>query len=110
MQNIVDFIKKEMSARGMTYDQLAQYMGATRQNMWIKLNVVHCPNFETVKKMLAALEIEPDVQRKGGSGPEGLDKEALFGCLEEEQVSYEVFERILDALGYEVVLKNSSTK
>ena len=38
MQNIVEFIKKEMSDRGMTYDLLAEKVGTSRQNLWMKLN------------------------------------------------------------------------
>ena len=55
MQNIVEFIKEEMSKRGMTYDLLAERMGTTRQNLWTKLNKNTRPNFETVRKILAAL-------------------------------------------------------
>ena len=38
MQNIVEFIKKEMSDRRMTYDLLAEKVGTSRQNLWMKLN------------------------------------------------------------------------
>ena len=38
MQNSVEFIKEEMSNRGMTYDLLAEKAGTTRQNLWTKLN------------------------------------------------------------------------
>ena len=44
MQNIVEFIKEEMSNRGMTYDLLAERVGTTRQNLWTKLNKNTRPN------------------------------------------------------------------
>ena len=34
MPNIVEFIKKEMSNRGMTYDILAEKCGMSKQNLW----------------------------------------------------------------------------
>ena len=52
MQNIVEFIKEEMSNRGMTYDLLAEKVGTSRQNLWLKLNKNTRPNFETIKKIL----------------------------------------------------------
>ena len=65
MQNIVEFIKEEMSNRGMTYDLLAEKAGTTRQNLWTKLNKNTRPNFETVRKILAALDYDLIVEKKG---------------------------------------------
>ena len=64
MQNIVEFIKEEMSNRGMTYDLLAERVGTTRQNLWTKLNKNTRPNFETVRKILAALDYDLVVEKK----------------------------------------------
>ena len=64
MQNIVEFIKAEMSNRGMTYDLLAEKVGTTRQNLWLKLNKNTRPNFETVRKILAALDYDLVVEKK----------------------------------------------
>ena len=64
MQNIVEFIKEEMSNRGMTYDLLAERVGTTRQNLWTKLNKNTRPNFETVRKILAALGYDLVVEKK----------------------------------------------
>lgn len=64
MQNIVEFIKEEMSNRGMTYDLLAERVGTTRQNLWTKLNKNTRPNFETVRKILAALDYDLVVEKR----------------------------------------------
>ena len=64
MQNIVEFIKEEMSNRGMTYDLLAEKVGTSRQNLWLKLNKNTRPNFETIKKILSALDYDLKVEKK----------------------------------------------
>ena len=64
MQNIVEFIKEQMSTRGMTYDLLAERVGTTRQNLWTKLNKNTRPNFETVRKILAALDYDLVVEKR----------------------------------------------
>ena len=71
MQNIVEFIKEEMSNRGMTYDLLAERVGTTRQNLWTKLNKNTRPNFETVRKILAALDYDLVVEKKKGAADPG---------------------------------------
>ena len=55
MTNIVDFIKEEMSKRGMTYDLLAEKAGMSKQNLWDKMNKRVRPNFGNVKKILSFL-------------------------------------------------------
>ena len=67
MQNIVEFIKKEMADRGMTYDLLAEKVGTSRQNLWLKLNKNSRPNFETVRKILAALDYDLVFEKKKDS-------------------------------------------
>ena len=64
MPNIVDFIKKEMSARGMTYDVLAEKCGMTKQNVWDKLNKRAQPNFGNVKRILEGLGNELSIEKK----------------------------------------------
>lgn len=78
MQNIVEFIKEEMSNRGMTYDLLAERVGTTRQNLWTKLNKNTRPNFETVRKILAALDYDLVVEKKKGAADPGEKEIADF--------------------------------
>ena len=56
MKNIIDFIKSEMAARGMSYEQLAVYAGMSRQNLWDKMNKRVQPNFGNVRKILSGLD------------------------------------------------------
>ena len=78
MQNIVEFIKEEMSNRGMTYDLLAEKAGTTRQNLWMKLNKNTRPNFETVRKILTALDYDLVVEKKKDASDTGEKEIAVF--------------------------------
>lgn len=106
MQNIVEFIKKEMSDRAMTYDLLAEKVGTSRQNLWMKLNKNTRPNFETVRKVLTALDYDLVVEKKeGAADPGGKEIEEFFASTEEEQVSYECVQALLATMGYSLKLK-----
>ena len=82
MQNIVEFIKEQMSNRGMTYDLLAERVGTTRQNLWTKLNKNTRPNFETVRKILAALDYDLVVEKKKGAADPGENRYASRNASE----------------------------
>lgn len=106
MQNIVEFIKEQMSTRGMTYDLLAERVGTTRQNLWTKLNKNTRPNFETVRKILAALDYDLVVEKKKGAADPGEKEIAdFFASTDEEQVSYECIQALFAAMGYSLELK-----
>lgn len=108
MQNIVEFIKEEMSNRGMTYDLLAEKAGTTRQNLWTKLNKNTRPNFETVRKILAALDYDLVVEKKKGAADPGEKEIAdFFASTDEEQVSYECVQGIVFNNGIFTGIKNS---
>ncbi|MDO4649351.1 MAG: helix-turn-helix transcriptional regulator [Eubacteriales bacterium] len=103
MKSIADIIKSEMEAQGMTYEHLASECGITRQNLWIRLNKVYCPNFENAQKMLNALGVQIEIKKKENAAKE-VDQKSLFRCLEEKQISYEDVETILNEFGYEIAL------
>ena len=106
MQNIVEFIKEEMSNRGMTYDLLAERVGTTRQNLWTKLNKNTRPNFETVRKILAALDYDLIVEKKECDQDTEEKKIAdFFASTDEEQVSYEFVQKLFATMGYSLKLK-----
>lgn len=106
MQNIVEFIKKEMSDRGMTYDLLAEKVGTSRQNLWMKLNRNTSPNFEAVRKILAALDYDLIVEKKECDKDTEEKKIAdFFESTDEEQVSYEFVQKLFATMGYSLKLK-----
>ena len=106
MQNIVEFIKKEMSDRGMTYDLLAEKVGTSRQNLWMKLNRNTSPNFEAVRKILAALDYDLIVEKKECDQDTEEKKIAdFFESTDEEQVSYEFVQKLFATMGYSLKLK-----
>ncbi|MFR6521079.1 MAG: helix-turn-helix domain-containing protein [Lachnospiraceae bacterium] len=106
MQNIVEFIKEEMSNRGMTYDLLAEKVGTTRQNLWMKLNKNTRPNFETVRKILTALDYDLVVEKKKDTADPGEKEIAVFfASIDEEQVSYECIQALFIIMGYSLKLK-----
>lgn len=104
--NIAEFIKQEMAARGMTYDVLATKAGTSRQNLWIKINKSVKPNFETMKRVLEALDYEVGIEKRADA-PEAGEAEIrkFFECTEEEQISYECVEKLAAAMGYEITIK-----
>ncbi|MBD8968925.1 MAG: hypothetical protein EGR88_07975 [Ruminococcus sp. SR1/5] len=101
MQNIVEFIKEEMSNRGMTYDLLAEKVGTSRQNLWLKLNKNTRPNFETVRKILAALDYDLVIEKEDNAPDPGEKEiEDFFASTDEEQVSYECIQKLFATIGY----------
>ena len=102
MPNIVEFIKKEMSDRGMTYDILAEKCGMSKQNLWDKLNKRNQPNFGNVRRILEGLGYEISIEKKYAVQ---ADIEQFFEMAEMEQVSYDCIEDLLAAMGYELKLK-----
>ena len=106
MQNIVEFIKKEMTDRGMTYDLLAEKVGTSRQNLWLKLNKNSRPNFETVRKILSALDYDLEIEkREGAREPGEKELQEFFASTDEEQVSYECIQRLFSVMGYSLTTK-----
>lgn len=103
MQNIIQFIKNEMSDRGMTYEFLAAQCGMSKQNLWDKLNKRVQPNFGNVRKILAGLGYDLTIEKKlGEAEPVKADLEEFFEIAELEQVSYDCIEDLLAAMGYEL--------
>lgn len=103
MQNITEFIKKEMEARGMTYELLASRAGMSRQNLWDKLNKRVRPSFETTKKILEGMDFILLVKKREQTKETEKIQQEFFEIAEEEQISYEVAERLLAVMGYELV-------
>ena len=44
MKDIIEFIKDDMEARGITCGLLSKKFGTSRQNLWMKLNKNTRPN------------------------------------------------------------------
>ncbi|HIY02698.1 MAG TPA: helix-turn-helix domain-containing protein [Candidatus Blautia faecipullorum] len=100
--DIKEFIKQEMQVREMSYEQLASYIGVTRQNLWDKLNKRAQPNFGNVRKILEGLDYDIVIVKKTvDSADRGREFMERIG---EEQISYEAVEELLSPLGYELKL------
>lgn len=100
--DIKEFIKQEMQVREMSYEQLASYIGVTRQNLWDKLNKRAQPNFGNVRKILEGLDYDIVLVKKTvDSADRGREFMERIG---EEQISYEAVEELLFPLGYELKL------
>jgi len=110
LQNITDFIKKEMEARGMTYELLASKAGMSRQNLWDKLNKRVRPSFETTKKILEGMDFVLLIKKREQAVDSKKVQEEFFEIAEEEQISYEVAERLLAVMGYELVTMVEDTE
>ena len=86
----------------MSYEQLASYIGVTRQNLWDKLNKRAQPNFGNVRKILEGLDYDIVIVKKTvDSADRGREFMERIG---EEQISYEAVEELLSPLGYELKL------
>ena len=106
MSNIIDFIKDEMSARAMTYDLLAEKAGMSKQNLWMKLNKNTRPNFDTVVRILKALDMEIIIEKdEKNTDPAEDITDNFFRCAVEEQVGYECVLKLLKATGNTLKIK-----
>lgn len=111
MPNIAEFIKKEMSDRGMTYDVLAEKCGMSKQNLWDKLNKRTQPNFGNVRRILEGLGYEISIGKKmDAADPVQDDIEQFFEVAELEQVSYDCIEDLLGAMGYELKMETQQNE
>lgn len=108
MQNIIEFIKNQMVARGMTYELLATKTGMSRQNLWSVLNKRACPNLETVKKILSGMDYVLVIKKKKNCISLESVQEHFFDAAEEEQVSYEAAKRLLAVMGYDLVVTDNN--
>ena len=99
--DIMDKIRSWMHDEELTYEELGKRIGWTRQNLWLKMNKSVCPNFDTVRKIAEAMGYEMTVSPMDDySGVVNLQE--LYATAEEQQVSFEVVEDLLNAIGYEV--------
>ena len=64
------------------------------------------PNFETVRKILTALDYDLVVEKKKGAADPGEKEIAdFFASTDEEQVSYECVQALFSTMGYSLELK-----
>ena len=101
MKDIIEFIKDEMEARGITYGLLSKKYGTPRQNLWMKLNKNTRPNFETVVKILKVLDYDITIEKiKEIPVSEQELTQKFLESAEEEQVGFDCVEKMLAATGY----------
>lgn len=99
--NIMDKIRGWMQEEELTYEELATRIGWSRQNLWLKMNKSVCPNFDTVRKIAEAMGHEMTV-RPLDEVPAEVNLQDLYAVAEEQQVSFDVIEEMLRAIGYEL--------
>lgn len=99
--DIMDKIRGWMHDEELTYEELGKRIGWTRQNLWLKMNKSVCPNFDTVRKIAEAMGYEMTVSPRDDFTGE-VDLREMYATAEEQQVSFEVVEDLLNAIGYEV--------
>lgn len=106
MKDIIEFIKDEMKIRGITCGLLSKKFGTSRQNLWMKLNKNTRPNFETVVKILKALDYDITIEKvKEAQVSEQDLTQKFFECAEEEQVGFDCVEKLLAATGHVLKIK-----
>lgn len=111
MPNIVEFIKKEMSEREMTYDVLAEKCGMSKQNLWDKLNKRTHPNFGNVRRILEGLGYEISIGKKMNAwDPVKANIKQFFEVADTEQVSYDCIEDLLATMGYELKIETQQSE
>lgn len=96
-------ITEIMTEKGISYAELARSIGWSRQNLWMKLNNENQPNFENIRKIIDALGMEIKFASKDAPD-EFLSAERLYEATDEQVVSFEVVESIVNSMGYVVVI------
>ena len=103
---IMEKVRAWMEEEDLTYEELGKRIGWSKQNLWRMMHVGTCPNFESVVKVAKALGYEMTVsQNDDFTGV--VDLEELYRRVEEQQVSFDVVEDLLNAIGYDVQFKKT---
>ena len=99
--NIIERIRNWMQEDELTYEEVASRIGWSRQNLWIKLNKSQYPNFDTIRKVLEAMGKELIV-KPIDQAPAEIDLQKLYEVAEDQMVSFDVVEKLMNAIGYEL--------
>lgn len=105
--DIREQLKKIISDKGLTYREVGALCGWSGQNVWIKLNEVDCPNYETVARILRAIGM--NIRIDAVEQPVILDPDAralqIEDITKDQQVSFEVVEQLAKSLGYDLIIE-----
>ncbi len=104
--DIKKVIQMWMRQEGVNAVGLADRLGISRQRIYSRLDPDRKPNFRSVYEMVGALGKTGIIKRRGQS-PEMLTMKDLLRATDEQQLSFETVERLLNALGYEIVFMNT---
>lgn len=98
---IVKAIKEYMEAAGINYADAAKMIGWTKPNLWDKLNKRTELTFGSVVQIVRGLGADLRLTNMSGNANSAL-VERIIDAVQEERVSYNCVEKILDVLGYKI--------
>jgi len=102
--DIKEQIKAIMHDKKMSYTDIGKKCGWSAQNVWIKLNMDGCPNYETISRILGAMGIQITIERDGrfsGTNPKNT-AEKIEEITKDEQVSYNVIAGLIKRFGFKI--------
>lgn len=98
---IVKAIKDYMEDAGINYADAAKMIGWTKPNLWDKLNKRTELTFGSVVQIVRGLGADLWLTNVSGNANSAL-VERFIDAVQEERVSYNCVEKILDVLGYKI--------
>lgn len=98
---IVKAIKDYMEDAGINYADAAKMIGWTKPNLWDKLNKRTELTFGSVVQIVCGLGADLRLTNVSGNANSAL-VERFIDAVQEERVSYNCVEKILDVLGYKI--------
>lgn len=98
---IVKAIKDYMEDAGINYADAAKMIGWTKPNLWDKLNKRTELTFGSVVQIVCGLDADIKLTNMSCDADSAL-AERIIDAVQEERVSYNCVEKILDVLGYKI--------
>lgn len=101
---IVKAIKDYMEDAGINYADAAKMIGWTKPNLWDKLNKRTELTFGSVVQIVRGLGADLRLTNVSGNANSAL-VERFIDTMQDERVSYNCVESILDVLGYKIEVR-----
>lgn len=101
--DIRDRLKRTIKAKNYSFREVAKRAGWSPQNIFIKLNRV-APNFDTVVDIISAIGMQVRIEKDEDQAAEEKDINEIIKTLKGKQISYDVVEKLLNTLGYQLIL------
>lgn len=114
MSDVLKLVKARMDEKHISLETVAQSIGVSRQSVWSVLNRkttvtqkgkagMRDVSFLTVRKILDAVGLEAGAKAVGAADPV-----AILRVAEETGVSLSALEKILEAAGFELTIKEKT--